>query len=213
MLPGLQDRQATCRQAAFEVKWPGIGPAVNPKASLRTGQFPQGATLFHGVSHSEEGGQLGKVMPVNARFVHTNLVARDWRKLARFYEQVLGCTPVLPERNLEGQWLEEATDVRGAHIRGIHLRLPGSGADGPTLEIFQYNTQQGKSGRAINRPGFAHIAFAVDDVEDAKEAVLSAGGGIIGKVVSLSVPGAGTVTFVYVTDPEGNIIELQRWSV
>jgi predicted enzyme related to lactoylglutathione lyase len=157
--------------------------------------------------------QLGEAMPVGARFVHTNLVARDWRKLARFYEQVLGCTPVPPERNLKGQWLEEATGVRGAHIQGIHLRLPGGGANGPTLEIFQYDAQQNKADRAINRPGFAHIAFAVDDVEGAKEAVLSSGGGIIGKVVSLSVPGAGTVTFVYVTDPEGNIIELQRWSV
>jgi catechol-2,3-dioxygenase len=25
------------------------------------------------------------------------------------------------------------------------------------------------------------------------------------------VAGAGTITFVYLTDPEGNILELQRW--
>ena len=35
----------------------------------------------------------------------------------------------------------------------------------------------------------------------------------VGQVVSLAVPGAGPVTFAYVTDPEGNIIELQCWSV
>jgi catechol 2,3-dioxygenase-like lactoylglutathione lyase family enzyme len=150
-------------------------------------------------------------MPVQARFVHTNIVARDWRKLAQFYEQVLGCTPVPPERNLEGQWLEDGTGVPGARIQGIHLRLPGYGAEGPTLEIFQYNYQEERPETAINRPGFGHIAFVVDDVEAARDAVLAAGGGVVGKVVSLSVPSAGTVVFVYITDPEGNIIEFQHW--
>jgi predicted enzyme related to lactoylglutathione lyase len=151
-------------------------------------------------------------MTVNARYVHTNLIAQDWKRLAQFYERVFGCTPVPPERELAGQWLEDGTGVPGAEIRGIHLRLPGYGDEGPTLEIFQYNRQEQRPETAINRPGFAHIAFAVDDVEAAKEAVLAAGGGTVGQVVSLEVPGAGTVTFVYLTDPEGNILELQRWS-
>lgn len=151
-------------------------------------------------------------MTVKATFVHTNLIAQDWKKLARFYEQVFGCTPVPPERDLAGQWLEDATSVPGARIRGLHLRLPGYGDEGPTLEIFQYNQQAERPETAINRPGFAHIAFAVDDVEAARDAVIEAGGGTVGKLVSLEVPGAGRVTFVYVTDPEGNIIELQRWS-
>ena len=66
-------------------------------------------------------------MIISTRFVHTNLVARNWQRLARFYEQVFDCTPVPPERDLSGQWLEEATGIPGAHIRGIHLRLPGYG--------------------------------------------------------------------------------------
>ncbi len=151
-------------------------------------------------------------MTFEARFVHTNLIAQDWRKLAQFYEQVFGCTPVPPERDLAGQWLEDATGVPGAEIRGLHLRLPGYGDEGPTLEIFQYNRQAERPETAINRPGFAHIAFAVDDVEAARDAVIEAGGGTVGKLVSLEVPGAGRVTFVYLVDPEGNIIELQRWS-
>ena len=32
-------------------------------------------------------------MAINARYVHTNLVARDWKKLAQFYETVLDCAP------------------------------------------------------------------------------------------------------------------------
>lgn len=151
-------------------------------------------------------------MTIRAKFVHTNIIAQDWQRLADFYQQVLGCTPVPPERNLSGQWLEDGTGVPRAKIRGMHLRLPGYGEQGPTLEIFQYNHEQERPATAINRPGFAHIAFAVDDVEAARDAVLVAGGGAVGEVVAVDVPGAGTVTFVYLTDPEGNIIELQHWS-
>lgn len=148
---------------------------------------------------------------LKSRFVHTNLIARDWKRLARFYEQVFGCTPVPPERNLRGQWLDAGTGIPGAEIQGIHLRLPGYGDEGPTLEIFQYNRQEERPPTAINRPGLAHIAFAVDDVEASHEAVLHAGGGPVGEIVSLEVSGVGTVTFAYVTDPEGNIVELQHW--
>jgi predicted enzyme related to lactoylglutathione lyase len=151
-------------------------------------------------------------MAINARFVHTNIVARDWRKLAQFYEQVFGCIPSPPERDLAGQWLEAATGVPEARIQGMHLRLPGYGEAGPTLEIFQYNRHEEEQSKAINRPGFAHIAFAVENVETARQAVKEAGGGEVGEAVTLDVAGAGKVTFVYLTDPEGNIIELQRWS-
>lgn len=149
---------------------------------------------------------------MDAKYVHTNLVAEDWRKLARFYEQVFGCTPVPPERKLAGRWLEDGTGVAGAQIRGIHLRLPGYGEAGPTLEIFQYSPQEERVETAVNRPGLGHLAFAVGDVETARKAVIAAGGGTVGKVVTLDVAGAGRVTFAYMKDPEGNVIELQQWT-
>jgi len=151
-------------------------------------------------------------MSLNARYVHTNLVARDWRTLAEFYENVFGCTRLPPERDLAGEWLSAATGVPDAALHGVHLRLPGYGEDGPTLEIFQYNVLAARPATAANQPGFGHVAFAVDDVPAARAAVLAAGGGALGETVSLTVPGAGTVTFAYLTDPEGNIIEIQQWS-
>ncbi len=151
-------------------------------------------------------------MAIKAKFVHTNIVAKDWKKLARFYEDIFGCIPVPPERNLEGKWLEECTGVPGAQISGIHLRLPGYDDEGPTLEIFQYSQHEDRPETASNRLGFAHIAFEVDDVDSARRTVLDAGGKEVGKLVSLDVPEAGTVTLVYLTDPEGNIIELLSWS-
>ena len=148
----------------------------------------------------------------NARYVHTNLIARDWRALAGFYESVLGCVPVPPERDLAGKALERGTGIPDAALKGIHLRLPGFGDDGPTLEIFSYSSPDDGPPPAVNRPGFAHVAFQVSSVEEARKEVLASGGGTVGEVVELSTADGRRVTWCYVTDPEGNIIEFQRWS-
>jgi predicted enzyme related to lactoylglutathione lyase len=152
-------------------------------------------------------------MAITAKFVHTNLIAKDWKTLAAFYETVFGCSPVPPERHLSDLWVAEATGIPDAEIHGIHLRLPGYDDSGPTLEIFQYNQHQTRLLKAVNQPGFGHIAFAVDDIEAARDAVLEAGGGIVGKLTTVTIPNAGAIAFIYLTDPEGNIIELQKWQV
>ena len=151
-------------------------------------------------------------MATGVRFVHVNIVALDWKRLARFYQRVFGCTLVPPERDLAGQWLDDATGIHNARIRGIHLQLPGYGDDGPTLEIFQYEPCVEGPDPVPNRPGLAHMAFAVEDVELIRNAVVEAGGGAIGDLVAVEIPGTGKIEFVYVTDPEGNILELQRRS-
>ncbi len=58
-------------------------------------------------------------MALSATLVHVNLIARDWRCLAAFYETVFGCVRVPPERDLAGPWLDAATGIPGAHIRGL----------------------------------------------------------------------------------------------
>lgn len=145
------------------------------------------------------------------RYVHTNLIARDWEALARFYQTHFGCVPVPPERDYSGRELEAGTGIPGARLRGAHLRLPGY-ANGPTLEIFSYTPPAEGVRPAPNRPGFGHIAFEVASVADARREVLSGGGKSIGDVVSLTTSAGTRVTWCYVTDPEGNIIELQSWS-
>jgi len=144
------------------------------------------------------------------KYVHTNLIARDWRKLAAFYENVFGCVRVLPERDLVGESIARGSGVAGARIQGVHLRLPGFGNEGPTLEVFQYSEPANALTPVANRPGFAHIAFAVDDVMAARDAVLAAGGAAVGTIEVVRLPEAGIITWTYTRDPEGNIIELQR---
>ena len=149
---------------------------------------------------------------MRARYRHTNIVAADWRKLAGFYEHVFGCEPVSPPRDLSGAWLDRGTGVRDAHLTGVHLRLPGHGEDGPTLEIYAYAKSEPRPVVAANREGIAHLAFEVDDIVAAIRLVLGHGGSHVGAVTSSEVPGVGMLTFVYVSDPEGNIIELQSWT-
>ena len=145
------------------------------------------------------------------RYAHTNLIAKDWKRQSAFYQEVFGCVPVPPERDLSGEWLDRATGLSGAHIRGVHLRLPGHGDEGPTLEIFQYGSVSEHLPARPNTPGFAHIAFAVDDVSAVVRAVIRHGGSAVGELTTREVPGVGSITFQYVADPEGNIVELQDW--
>lgn len=151
-------------------------------------------------------------MTVGTRFGHVNIIADDWRALADFYTSVLGCVFVPPERDYSGPDLEALTGVPGATLRGVHLRLPGYGDTGPTLEIYGFGSNEAGLPPQINRRGFGHIAFAVDDVAVARVRVLAAGGRPVGEIVTLQTSDGRRVRLCYVTDPEGNIVELQAWS-
>jgi len=146
------------------------------------------------------------------RYVHTNLIARDWRALAAFYESVFACEIVPPIRDFPAHEVEAGTGVAGASLSGVHLRLPGYGEAGPTIEIFTYSQQLAAPTTTPNRPGFAHIAFAVGSVADARAEVLAADGKPVGEIVTVTTATGKQITWCYVTDPEGNIIELQASS-
>lgn len=145
------------------------------------------------------------------RYVHTNIIAYDAPKLIAFYKQVLGCKSIGQTRDLKGPWLDRLTGLPDAHITGEHLLLPGYNESHPTLEIFSYGRLHAALPPQVNRPGFAHIAFEVDDVQQTLADVLDAGGALVGEVVTAAYPQGMEAVFVYASDPEGNIIELQSW--
>ncbi len=155
--------------------------------------------------------QIDIAMHQTIKYVHTNLIAEDWRKLAGFYQMVFKCTPLLPERDFKGSELEQGTGLPDAHLRGIHLKLPGYGENGPTLEIFNYSRLESRAKTSVNRPGFGHVAFLVDDVRFMHESVIQSGGQAVGEIVTMRIATGDQVTWCYVTDPEGNLIELQSW--
>jgi catechol 2,3-dioxygenase-like lactoylglutathione lyase family enzyme len=139
---------------------------------------------------------------------HTNIITKDWKKLADFYSIVFECIPVPPERNLKGEWLNKGTGIKNAQLQGIHLRLPGHGESGPTLEIYQYSETIGCEKQLPNRQGFGHIAFQVDSVDEVVSNALKFGASKIGEVSKHHVENVGLLTFIYILDPDGNIIEI-----
>lgn len=62
--------------------------------------------------------------PIHARYVHTNVIAKDWRALASFYQSVFGCVPVPPERDYRGPALDAGTALVGAHLAGVTCACP-----------------------------------------------------------------------------------------
>lgn len=147
---------------------------------------------------------------INTKFLHINIISRNWKELADFYIKVFDCKPLLPERDLSGAWLDRLTGLPEPRISGIHLQLPAYDPGGPTLEIFEYNQNRDNHNKQVNLEGLGHIAFAVDNVEEKLKLVLENGGSALGELVDTEISGIGRITVVYARDPEGNVIEIQK---
>ena len=145
------------------------------------------------------------------RFAHTNIAAKDWKRLAEFYINVFNCRIKPPERHLSGDWLDKGTGLKEVRLAGVHIMLPGYGDNGPTLEIFSYEEMHTCAPMMANHTGFTHIAFEVDDVETTLNTALRHGAGLLGEVAEKEIETVGILKFVYFRDPEGNIIEIQSW--
>jgi len=147
------------------------------------------------------------------KFVHTNIIAKDWKKLAQFYIDVFNCEPTYPERDLRGEWVDKLTKINDVNIRGMHLKLPGYD-NGPTLEIFEFNEiLESQNESIVNNKGFRHIAFHVSDVNETINKVIANGGTKYGDLIEKEIENMGFLKAIYVRDPEGNIVEIQNWQI
>lgn len=145
------------------------------------------------------------------RYAHTNIIAKDSAKLIQFYKRALNCKSIGETRDLRGDWLDKMTGIKNAHIVGEHLCLPGYETDHPTLEIFSYDEMETRDVAQVNRCGIAHLAFEVDDVRETLKKLIEEGGSQLGEVVETVYENGKKAVFVYATDPENNILELQSW--
>lgn len=113
------------------------------------------------------------------RCLHTAILVSDLAPAEHFYGTVLGLAKVSRELKFPGAWYE----VNGYQI---HLMV------GAVSEL--YNTE--KWGR--NR----HIAFAVADLEAAKQQLLAHD-----RPIQMSASGRAAI---FTQDPDGNVIELSQ---
>ena len=152
---------------------------------------------------------------------HAGLTVSDLDRAVAFYTETFGLT-VVDEFAVGGDAFADAVDVAGASASFAHLAAtdspvgddpsdptaagddPTAAGDGTRIELVEYDPAGDPTGAtALNRPGAAHVALAVDDVESF-HASLDA------DVETLSPPRtteSGT-TISFVTDPDGHLVEV-----
>jgi catechol 2,3-dioxygenase-like lactoylglutathione lyase family enzyme len=140
------------------------------------------------------------------QFHQTKFLARDIDALASFYEEALGCETVVPVQKIDDEEVARGIGVPGADVTLTILRLPGRGPHGPVLEL--YSLSGGDQATWAHEPGQGQIAFEVEDLDRAVAEFKDAGGAELGEIVEWEAPSGSRARFVYLRDPEGNIVDL-----
>lgn len=142
------------------------------------------------------------------KFHHLKLLALDIYGLAEFYREALGCETVMEPTEIDDPGVGRAIGSPGSRILLTFLRLPAYEAAGPLLEIYTFGGKEDRE-RWPFRPGQAHLSFQVEDLDAAAELFTDSGGDFLGQIAEWSPPGGGArVRFVYLRDPEGNLVDL-----
>ena len=136
-------------------------------------------------------------------FDHTSFTVADVERAVAFWRDVMGFA-VADLSLREGEWLGSVVGVPGARCRIAHLH--GHGAH---LEFIQYLAPAGDDVTGPpNRPGTAHVAFVVRDLEAMAQRMLEAGASEQGRITRCTSGAAAGCLAVYLKDPNGIIVEL-----
>lgn len=141
------------------------------------------------------------------RFHHSGLTVSDLDRSLRFWRDALGLG-LEARQERQGGYVETITGEPGAHMLQAHLRAPDSDL---RVELVQYLAPKGR--RLKGRPrdaGHAHVAILCDESERLVERLVSAGGVVLGRPITIDAGVNAGLTAVYVADPDGHVIELLR---
>jgi glyoxylase I family protein len=139
------------------------------------------------------------------RFDQVKFLCSDVEGLAVFYQEALDCEVVVPALTTD-EVVSHGVGAPDATVTLSTLRLPGRGDRGPVLEL--YSVEGPVPDDWSYHPGSGQIALEVDDLELAIGRVIAAGGNKLGEVVEWEAPSGASARFVYMRDPEGNIIDV-----
>jgi catechol 2,3-dioxygenase-like lactoylglutathione lyase family enzyme len=134
---------------------------------------------------------------------HTSFTVADIDRAVVFWRDAMGfALDDLSAR--EGDWLGSVVGVPGARCRIAHLH-----GHGLHLEFIQYLEPVGTDVTGPpHRPGTAHLAFLVEDIETAARRMLEGGASEQGRITRCSSGAAAGCLAVYLKDPNGIIVEL-----
>jgi hypothetical protein len=94
-----------------------------------------------------------------AKYGHTNLIAQDWRALARFYQEQFGCTPVPPERDFKGKDLERGTGIPGVELRRAPA-IAGARRAGANARDLRVGAHRAATTKRVSDPRVGEIGSA-----------------------------------------------------
>lgn len=136
-------------------------------------------------------------------FDHTSFTVADIDRAVAFWRDAMGFD--LADLSIrEGEWLGAVVGVPGARCRIAHLH-----GHGLHLELIEYVEARGVDiSGPPNRPGTAHLAFVVDDIEAVADRMLAAGASGQGRISACTSGPAVGCRAVYLKDPSGIIVEL-----
>jgi catechol 2,3-dioxygenase-like lactoylglutathione lyase family enzyme len=136
---------------------------------------------------------------VNATVHHIGLQVADVERSGRFYAHAFGATWLVMPLTFEGAGAEQAMGLEGVRLKLALLAL-GNAA----LELFEFLEPVTPAWAERARGRLPHLALQVDDTDAALARVEQAGG----RRVWPAVDRFGRARVIYVTDPDGNVVEL-----
>ncbi|NQV55083.1 MAG: VOC family protein [Rhodospirillales bacterium] len=134
---------------------------------------------------------------------HTGVTVSDINASLAFYHDVFGFDVTEPRR-LEGEFFETLTGVKDAKLDVAYVEAPGH-----RIELLQYTIPGERKPSTLrpSDPGFVHLAFEVEDIDEVVTAIREGGFEPVSKPLTSEAGLRKGWRAVYTRDPDGNVIE------
>ncbi len=134
---------------------------------------------------------------------HAAINVSDWDRSVDFYQNILGATFLL-QGEAAGEGIEQNT-----RLAGVRLRFAMFAIGDNHIELIHYITPPGRrNDRSVNDTGCTHIAFTVEDIDEAFRRLTEQGVRFNGKPIHIDSGPLIGCSFAYFPDPDGVLLEI-----
>ena len=143
-----------------------------------------------------------------SQFAHVGLTVKDISSTAAFYEKYFGFK--ITEQGAFPPGFFEAKPTLYKLQDGVLCNYAFiTSPDGVTMELFEFDPQIPQEDAIWNMPGYHHICLYVADLQAVYEAMKADGLELNYFFEPDNMDPAGEHHWVFLRDPDGNMIELQ----